>query len=760
MLNCYTHTPALLYFVNGFVVLGLAIYLGRYGTRSSTIIWLRTFFFFSATYNITDSFTRCAQTSGFFDLVLIPFAFANALMVPVLLIFTLHFINKEYLLNNTWLRIFLFTLAGVTLYVFWSTDLFLIHDFAQETTSFGTRLVGAGSQSSLIGLALLAGYIAPIIIMSRYHRHIENPVKKKEVRIVMWALGILVIPGTIVEAILPIIFHTPSFPLGPFTTVITAIMLTYSITRYGLHVFSLNNVTGNVMQVMPGGLVILDHTNTIQYLNDGAAKMLGYEPGQLAEASAKKLFRTAADYGHFQADIIARLGPDKQIASQEIEFMTKAKRTLPVSLNAVSVYTGHDLVNLLISFTDITPLKEAQTELEAEKAGVERKVVERTHELATSQAKLRASVQSLPLGFIMIDTEYNVVAINPAAQRILKITGAIVSSEQLAKKLGGYNLRGLIDECMAERRTSEVKELAVDERYMHLFASPISGEHDTTLGAVLLMEDITEQKVVERSKDEFFSIASHELRTPLTSIRGNTSMMIDYYKQVLKDPGLQGMVHDVHESSIRLIGIVNDFLDVSRLEQGKVSFKFAEVTITDQIKGVAAELAHEAAGKHTVIKLDTKQLDALPHVVADADRLKQIIFNLLGNALKFTENGTITITGKYSGGNVTIHVTDTGRGIPAASQKLLFHKFQQGGASLITRDTAKGTGLGLYISRLMAEGMGGRVWLEKSVEGKGSTFAFTLPAATEGRLNELAKAALAAASTDSATGLTKTKPVS
>jgi len=265
----------------------------------------------------------------------------------------------------------------------------------------------------------------------------------------------------------------------------------------------------------------------------------------------------------------------------------------------------------------------------------------------------------------------------------------------------------------------------------------------------VLFEDITEQEVLNRSKDEFFSIASHELRTPLTAIRGNASMIMDFFTEQMKDKQLEEMVHDIHGSSTRLIDIVNDFLDVSRLEQGKVTYTYEEVALDEVIETVMYEMKAMLQEKHLALEFDNKTLGVLPKIWTDRNRLKQIIYNMVGNAAKFTDKGSISIEAKVEGPLLKVYVIDTGRGISAEGQKLLFHKFQQAGSSLLTRDTTRGTGLGLYISKMMVENMGGTMALEHSEEGKGSTFSFTMPIA-----NEALKQVEAATKIDSATGLT------
>jgi len=134
--------------------------------------------------------------------------------------------------------------------------------------------------------------------------------------------------------------------------------------------------------------------------------------------------------------------------------------------------------------------------------------------------------------------------------------------------------------------------------------------------------------------------------------------------------------------------------------------------------------------KNITLKFDHNTLGGRPNVYADSDRVKQVMYNLIGNAMKFTEHGAITVAIANLGEFLKITVSDTGTGISLEGQQLLFHKFQQTGKDILTRDTTRGTGLGLYICKLLTERMGGVICLEHSEVGKGSAFSFTLPIAT------------------------------
>jgi two-component system, OmpR family, sensor histidine kinase ResE len=364
--------------------------------------------------------------------------------------------------------------------------------------------------------------------------------------------------------------------------------------------------------------------------------------------------------------------------------------------------------------------------------------------LRKDRAQLRSSMNSVDVGLIIIDNDNNVFLTNAEAEHILsyEVDANGVSkpgeprydwtTEAIADKLGQkLDFKKALEETKRKGQNTQYPEVDFNGRMLRIFIAPIIDSEASTnqvMGMVALIEDITEQKILERSKDEFFSLASHELRTPLTAIRGNTSMVQTYYKEALKDQSLKELVADTHEASIRLIGIVNDFLDVSRAEQGKMSYKLTSFAIEEVVSGVLKDMSNVLQEKQVTATFQPVGLKEDLVAYADKDRIVQVLYNLIGNAAKFTPpHGTITIAAEAKDQLLTVRVTDTGEGISPNLQQLLFHKFQQAGNSLLTRNTQKGTGLGLYICRLMLEQMGGSIKLESSVEGRGSTFMFTIP---------------------------------
>ena len=365
---------------------------------------------------------------------------------------------------------------------------------------------------------------------------------------------------------------------------------------------------------------------------------------------------------------------------------------------------------------------------------------EMTDSVLETRARLEASIGSLPFGFAVVNTKDQIVYHNEILGRLLDRTiptdpaGTTVLLKEFSVTYDKIiNLLHVLHDTQSKRKIIE-RTVELGPKYFRFLFVPVikrEGEADVVVGSVMTVEDLTETRAISRSRDEFFSIASHELRTPLTAIRGNASMILQYYADQLKDHDLHEMVSDIQDSSTHLIDIVNDFLDMSRLEQGRARFKPVPCDVEELIKKTLREYDVTSSRRKLYLKFFLAK--KLPLVMVDPDRARQVIINLLGNALKFTEEGGVTIDAEVVGPNVKVTVTDTGQGIPEKTQHLLFHKFQQASDNILTRDDTQSTGLGLYISRMLAETMGGKLYLEHTEEDKGSTFAFELPIAKDAK---------------------------
>ena len=251
-------------------------------------------------------------------------------------------------------------------------------------------------------------------------------------------------------------------------------------------------------------------------------------------------------------------------------------------------------------------------------------------------------------------------------------------------------------------------------------SAPMRNADGTLIGAVIAVRDISERRAMERLKDEFVSTVSHELRTPLASIRGALGLLNSGLLGDMAEKGRR-MLQIAVTNTDRLVRLINDILDIERLESGRIEL-VRKVVDAHELMAQAVEGVQsiaDSAGVELVLEAGTAEL------IVDSDRILQTLTNLLGNAIKFSPAGTrVTLSGKPQNGMFTIQVADRGRGIPADKVKMVFERFKQVDAS-DSRDKG-GSGLGLAISSSIILAHGGRIWTEKNGD-RGSVFLFTVP---------------------------------
>ena len=239
------------------------------------------------------------------------------------------------------------------------------------------------------------------------------------------------------------------------------------------------------------------------------------------------------------------------------------------------------------------------------------------------------------------------------------------------------------------------------------------------------LKEANEQlKKLDNMKDEFLSVASHELRTPMSAIKGYVSMLLEGDFGELSHKAI-GALTDVNTAVERLISLVNDMLDASRIAERRLIVKISEFDIGGICQEVAdnmTSMVKDGEVKFTYREPADKERQL---VSADIDKVRQVLFNLIGNALKFTQKGEVNIAHRFDVNLIITDVIDTGPGISPEDRGLLFQRFQQLNKNL-SGNRLGGTGLGLYISRELVRAMGGDLWLERSEIGQGTTFSFSL----------------------------------
>jgi len=240
------------------------------------------------------------------------------------------------------------------------------------------------------------------------------------------------------------------------------------------------------------------------------------------------------------------------------------------------------------------------------------------------------------------------------------------------------------------------------------------------------IKEIEMRKEVEKlsqAKSEFISIASHQLRTPLTAIKGYISMVLE--KSYGKPPEkMEKPLENIYASNERLIKLVNDLLNLSRLEAGKIEFNPELTSLKELVSGIIQELRINVEKKGLYIKI-VKPSEPLPKIMLDRDKIRQVILNIIDNAIKYTKEGGITVNLEKLNSEEQIKVSDTGEGMDEKEIQSLFQIFSRATAG--TQLHTEGAGIGLYVARQFVEMHGGKIWAESLGKGKGSTFIVRLP---------------------------------
>ena len=294
--------------------------------------------------------------------------------------------------------------------------------------------------------------------------------------------------------------------------------------------------------------------------------------------------------------------------------------------------------------------------------------------------------------------------------------------ERLASRFAALTEDDLRDPVGVAEEIIEVTQPS--HRFLQVYTAPVQGEHgEQLIGRIVALRDVTRERELDKMKTDFISVVSHELRTPLTSIKGYTDLLLSRAAGEMTE-----LQHEflgiIQTSTTRLANLINDILDISRIESGRIEIKQEPVDYRKIVADVLLLMRAPADERQIVLEADIPE--SMPPVCGDADKVTQVLTNLVGNALKYTPpGGRVSITLEIAGdASVTTCVADTGIGISPDDQKKLFQKFFRADNSS-TRE-AGGTGLGLVIAKTIVELMGGAIWVD-SEAGRGSRFYFTLP---------------------------------
>jgi len=370
--------------------------------------------------------------------------------------------------------------------------------------------------------------------------------------------------------------------------------------------------------------------------------------------------------------------------------------------------------------------------------------------LNQEKGKLNSMVESMADGVFMVDTRNRLLVINPAARNVLGISKSSPSIfdvlDSLASKI---DLRTKIEESLRTDKLIVQDKLMLNNKTLRVLISPVKDASNQALGAVVLFHDITQEQAIEKMREDFTSMMVHELRSPLTGIRSIANLLREE-KIKNEQKKYQEFIDLIVTNSASMLDLVNDLLDVAKLEAGKFQVLKKPSDITTIINSRVTSFKAQADENH--IALETKIAPDVPkEILVDENKIGQVLNNFLSNAIKFSPNGKITISAfglapgedmvakvsalgmiwpglhdpfKIDSSSLIVAVTDSGVGIPEDQISKLFNKFTQLEQGAVSEK--KGTGLGLVISKGIVEAHGGKIGVF-SQPNKGTTFYFSIP---------------------------------
>jgi len=341
------------------------------------------------------------------------------------------------------------------------------------------------------------------------------------------------------------------------------------------------------------------------------------------------------------------------------------------------------------------------------------KIKELVEAISEDRTRLTTILDSMTDGVIMTDVEGQVSLTNKAAETLFRIKEA--KNKPLIEVVRDHEVDELLKVCLRTTRTQAAQyESNVSKRYLRAIAIPI-----TEIGVLILFQDLTGLRNLQTTRRELIGNISHELRTPLAGIKAMVETLRDggvYDREDAID-----FLNRIDSEVDRLTQLVAELTELSRIEAGKAELEKGPVNLNQLVEEVVDQLSPQAERQRVSI---SKQLFAeLPTVPADKDRVRQVIANLIHNAIKFTAaGGRITVTSRVLKEAVAVDISDTGSGIAKEDQSRVFERFYKGDKAR----AGEGTGMGLAIAKHVVEAHGGNIWVE-SEEDKGSTFSFSLP---------------------------------
>lgn len=478
------------------------------------------------------------------------------------------------------------------------------------------------------------------------------------------------------------------------------------------------NYVNNIIESMFGTLIVTDHEGTIITVNKATCGLLGYQEGELVGHPIDIIFEN--EDNPTKGSILNEIIKNGFIHNKEKKYLTKNGRIIPMLFSGSVMRDVNGNINGIVCIAqDMTARKEIEENLKL---------------FSSAVAAAKDGVQ-------IVGLDGHILYSNPAIKDIFGYSPEELKGKHITDMSADPDFVSSVIFPNIQRTGHWAGEVSVkhkNEKILQIWIaiSIIFDNHGKQIAMVGIIHDLTERNRAEeirienvqlsqatKAKSEFLANMSHELRTPLNSIIGFTQILKENAASDLNEKH-RHFLDNILFSSTHLLDLINEILDISKIESGKFDLVMERISITKIIEEIIILLKEKAANQNVVLKMEFDH--SIDLIDADKLRLKQVLFNLISNAVKFSkkEGGTVTIRTRMRNDNVELSISDTGIGIKKENIVKLFTEFHQldtGYARMY-----QGTGLGLAISKKLVELHGGKIWVE-SEYGVGSTFTLTLP---------------------------------
>lgn len=573
-------------------------------------------------------------------------------------------------------------------------------------------------------------FLGEILLILKYFSS-KSRIEKEKVKYYFLGSIFAIIVAGVTNVYLPFKGLYIQNPYGFLAFVIGFAVAGYGITKKGL-IVDYGEILESIFQKISDLALTVDSDGIIILVGENTLSRLGYKKDEIEN---HYLFEFLAEKEKEKRKIWSKIKKEKKIVGEKIRLLAKNKEEVPYLINTFFLkdrimILGKDIREVVKTSEELEKkVKERTKDLQQKTKDLEKTqkalmniledVEEERERVKAERDKTLAIINNFTDGLILLNKEKEIVMLNPQAEKMFGMR---------EKEVKGKNIFDLKNPLIspAIKVFSEKGKIKKVERKEF---SPREGKtiEVTTVplketGWLIIFHDISREKIIEKLKTEFVSISAHQLRTPLSAIKWTLRMLLDGdLGKITKEQ--REFLEKTYRSNERMIKLINDLLNVTRIEEGRFIYKRSLVDFRDVVGKIIETYRDEISRKE--IRLKYKKPKEKFDLFVDEEKISLAVQNLIDNAIRYTpQRGEIEIELKKGEKEILFKIKDSGIGIPEDQKERIFQKFFR--AANAMRFVTEGTGLGLFITKNIIEAHGGKIWFE-SKEGKGTTFYFTLP---------------------------------